>query len=200
MSDYRLYSPSAGRNSGPISEFLAQKLHKQASVLEIASGSGEHGVAICQKRSDITWQMSDPDERSRLSQNDWRLEFPDRIQPSLPLSMTNPEWWGGLEKFDAIYCANMIHIAPWEAALGLAQGAENILNFGGHLILYGPFKEGNQTAQSNLNFDRSLKSRNPTWGVRDLDSVKHIFADVGFNLQARIEMPAENRILLFSNA
>jgi len=200
MSGNRLFSPSSGRNSGPISDFLTKKLPKNASVLEIASGSGEHGVALCQKRTDISWQMSDPDLRSRLSQDDWRRDLPDQISPSLPLSMTDMEWWGGLGGFDTIYCANMIHIAPWEAALGLAQGAGRLLSSGDLMILYGPFLEGQKTAQSNLNFDQSLKSRNSTWGVRSLDSVKHIFADVGFNLQARVEMPAENRILLFSKA
>ena len=200
MTEHRIYSPSSGRNSGVISEVLKERLPKKASVLEIASGSGEHGVAICQKRPDILWQMSDPDARSRQSQDDWRRDLPDQIKPSLPLSMTDLEWWGGLGRYDSIYCANMIHIAPWEAALGLAQGAGQLLQSCDQVILYGPFLEGQKTAQSNLNFDQSLKSRNPAWGVRSLESVKHIFADVGFNLKARIEMPAENRILLFSKA
>lgn len=198
MIGNRLFSSSSGRNSGPISEFLSKKIPENSTVLEIASGSGEHGVAICKKRPDIFWQMSDPDDKSRQSQDDWRLDYPDQIFPSLPLSMTDLDWWGGLGPYDAIYCANMIHIAPWEAALGLAEGAGHILEKEGLVFLYGPFKEGAETAQSNLSFDHSLKSRNPSWGVRDLDSVKYIFADVGFNLLARIEMPAENRILLFS--
>ena len=194
----RLFSPTAGRNSGPISDYLQEILPKNASVLEIAAGTGEHAVANCQKRPDIDWQPSDPDHRSRLSQNAWRHECPGQIHPSLPLSMTDVEWWGGLEPVDAFYCANMIHIAPWSAALGLAEGAGQLIRNKGIMILYGPFLEGTATAPSNLKFDRSLKSRNPEWGVRSLESVKHIFADVGFNLRARVEMPAENRILVFS--
>ncbi len=196
----RLYSPTAGRNAGPISEQLLQILPKNASVLEIASGTGEHAVACCECRPDISWQNSDPDERSRGSQDAWRSECPGQISPSLAISTSNPKWWAELAPFDAIYCANMIHIAPWEAALGLAKGAGAVIKPQGLMILYGPFLEGAKTAQSNLNFDQTLKSRNPDWGVRSLDSVKHIFADVGFNLQARIEMPAENRILVFSKA
>jgi len=188
----RLFSPTAGRNSGPISQVLAKYLPQGSRILEIASGTGEHAVANCQNREDIIWQPSDPDARSRLSQNAWRHECEGRILPSLPLSTTDLEWWGGLGVFDAIFCANMIHIAPWEAALGLAAGAAH------PVFVYGPFQEGSKTAQSNLNFDQNLKARNPKWGVRSLDSVKHIFADVGFTLQARIEMPAENRILVFS--
>jgi len=196
----RLFSPSAGRNSGAISDVLAERMPQKGRVLEIASGSGEHAVAISRKRPDITWQTSDPDGISRNSQDAWRSECPGQILPSLPISTTDFEWWAELGPFDAIYCANMIHIAPWAAALGLAQGAEQLLDSGQPLFLYGPFKEGDQTAQSNLNFDQSLQSRNPEWGVRSLDSVKHMFADVGLNLQARIEMPAENRLLVFFKA
>ena len=194
----RLFSPTAGRNSGPISDILADILSPKSSVLEVGSGTGEHALAMCSKRSDITWQLSDPDARSRQSQDDWRLDLPDQMKPSLDLDMTKIDWWGGLPGYDAIYSANMIHIAPWEAALGLAKGAGHLLGKNGLVLLYGPFKEGSKTAQSNLNFDQSLKSRNPEWGVRTLDSVKHIFADVGFNQQARYEMPAENKILVFS--
>jgi hypothetical protein len=92
----------------------------------------------------------------------------------------------------------MIHIAPWGAAIGMADGAKDILEEGGQFFLYGPFKEGAETAPSNLQFDESLKSRNLAWGVRDLQSVKHIFADAGFNMTARIVMPKDNRLLVFS--
>lgn len=194
----RLFSPTAGRNSGPISKILADVLPSKSSVLEVGSGTGEHALAMCSKRPDITWQLSDPDARSRQSQDDWRLDLPDQMKPSLDLDMTKIDWWGGLPEYDAIYSANMIHIAPWAAALGLAKGAGHLLGKNGLVLLYGPFKEGTKTAQSNLNFDQSLKSRNPEWGVRTIDSVKHIFADVGFNQQARYEMPAENKILVFS--
>ena len=195
----RIYSPSAGRNQGPIGDVLAESLAKNASVLEIAAGTGEHAVHICERRPDITWQPSDPDARSRQSQDAWRLEMEDRIRPSLNLDTTVPNWWNGLPRFNAIFCANMIHIAPWEAAEGLAKGAPHILEKASKIYIYGPFKEGAETAPSNLEFDFSLKFRNPSWGVRELDSVKHIFADAGFNLTARIVMPKENRILIFSN-
>ncbi len=196
----RLYSPSAGRNSGPISDVLSERIVPKAKVLEIASGTGEHAVAVCQKRTDIIWQPSDPDAKSRRSQDAWRSACPGQILPSIPISMTEFEWWATIGDINAIYCANMIHIAPWEAALGLAEGAGQLLQSGQSLFLYGPFLEGESTAQSNLDFDQSLQFRNSTWGVRSLDSVKHIFADMGFNLEARIEMPAENLLLVFSKA
>ena len=194
----RLFSPTAGRNSEPISKILSHILPVSASVLEIGSGTGEHAVSVCKARSDIRWQTSDPDERSRQSQDDWRTECPDQIAQSMAIDVTRDNWWIDLPKFDAMFSANMIHIAPWSAAQGFVAGAAQILSETGLAVLYGPFFEGETTAESNLRFDANLKARNPEWGVRSLDSVKHIFADVGFNLLARYEMPAENRILVFS--
>lgn len=196
----RLSSPSAGRNRGIISKTLAQNLPRGARVLEIASGSGEHGVAICQLRPDIIWQASDPDEASRESQNAWASTCQGQILPSLNIDTMKTGWADGLEQFDAIFCANMIHIAPWEAAEGLAIGAGRLCRSGGQMLLYGPFLEGDKTAPSNLDFDASLKSRNSAWGVRKLDSVKHIFSGAGFTLAAPLVMPKENRMLIFTKS
>ena len=135
-----------------------------------------------------------------IRDSDWALERQGQILDSLTLDATKANWIQGLDDFDAIFCANMIHIAPWEAALGLARGAGEILSVGGQMFLYGPFQEGDDTAESNLKFDVNLKSRNPAWGVRHLDSVKHIFADAGFNMTARIVMPKENRLLIFTKS
>lgn len=195
----KLYSPSAGRNQSAIGEILVNRLPRGARVLEIASGTGEHAAHICSLREDIIWQCSDPDAASRESQNAWGAERPGQMPPSLEINTMAEAWWSDLSEYDAIFCANMIHIAPWEAALGLAAGAEKLLNDAGTLFLYGPFLEGGTTAESNLQFDKNLQTRNPAWGVRDLQSVKHIFADAGFNSVARIVMPKENRLLIFSN-
>ncbi len=194
----RLYSPSAGRNSADIALILEQDLPRGARVLEIAGGTGEHAAYICGRRPDIIWQPSDPDAGSRASQNSWAEDRPGQILPSLALDVMAPAWWSGLQDFDAVYCANMIHIAPWAAALGLAKGVSQLLGDSGKMYLYGPFQEGDATAPSNLEFDRNLKARNFEWGVRDLQSVKHIFADVGFNSCTRRVMPKENRMLIFS--
>lgn len=197
----RLYSPSAGRNREAIVRELSPRLARGARVLEIASGTGEHAVTMCKSRDDIVWQPSDPDAGSRASQNAWRSECPGQMLPSLEIDTTVDAWWEVFDgqRFDALYCANMIHIAPWEAALGLAKAAPHILTPAGQIMLYGPFKEGGATAASNLEFDENLKRRNPKWGVRDLESVKHIFADAGYAMNARIVMPKENRILIFSH-
>jgi hypothetical protein len=194
----RRFSPSAGRNKQVIAEKLEAILPKEAHVLEIASGTGEHGHAICGVREDISWQYSDPDEPSRLSQDDWRQDFPMQLRPSLPLDMTAPEWWGGLPNYTTIFSANMIHIAPIEACEGLVLGAAHLIKEGGQVILYGPFLDGESSAPSNLEFDTSLKSRNPSWGVREQEFVKHIFAKAGFNQSTLIAMPKNNNIFVFS--
>lgn len=196
----RIVSPSAGRNKEAIGALLADHLPKSAKVFEVASGSGEHGLHICQVRPDITWQPSDPDESSRESQNDWAKDRPGQILASLPINTMDMKWWNNLSDFDSIFCANMIHIAPWAAACGLAEGAKHVLKEGGAVFLYGPFLEGEETAQSNLEFDRNLSKRNPEWGVRKLSAVKHIFSEQGFNLSARFVMPKENRLLIFTNS
>jgi len=196
----RLFSPTAGRNKHAIGEVLANHLPAKSRVLEIASGSGEHGVHLCGLRSDITWQPSDPDETSRASQNDWAKDRPKQILAALPVNTMDMNWWTGLSDFEGIFCANMIHIAPWAAACGLAEGAKHVLKQTGHVFLYGPFLEGDKTASSNLKFNETLLNRNPEWGVRKLSAVKHIFSEQGFNLQARIVMPKENRLLIFANS
>lgn len=194
------YSSSAGRNSFVISERLSELLPKNAYVLEIASGTGEHGYHSCKKRPDIHWQPSDPDAESRDSQRAWAAELPAHMEPPLNIDTTVAGWERSLPSFESIFCANMIHIAPWAAALGLAEGASKLVKDKGLVILYGPFGEGEATAPSNLEFDESLKTRDPRWGVRDLSDVKHIFAKAGFNHKARIVMPKNNLMLVFQRS
>lgn len=194
----RRFSPSSGRNKDVIAAHLKTILPAEADILEIASGTGEHGHTVCAVRDDISWQYSDPDAESRASEDDWRHDNPMQLRPSLPLDMTAPEWWGGLPDYNAIFSANMIHIAPVAACEGLAMGAAHVLKSGGVICLYGPFLNEAESAPSNLEFDRNLKARNPEWGVREQAFVKHIFAKAGFNESRLIEMPKNNHLFVFS--
>ena len=196
----KLSSPSAERNRLVIAEQLSKLLPQKASVLEIASGTGQHAVTMCRARPDIIWQPSDPNLASRDSQNAWADNVGGRMLPSLDVDTTRVDWAAPLGQYDAVFCANMIHIAPWDAALGLATASAELVKDGGMVVLYGPFKEGADTAQSNLDFDLSLQSRDPRWGVRDLSDVKHIFAKAGFNDCVRIVMPKNNQILVFQRS
>ena len=188
----RMFSPSAGRNKGAIAGVLAEWLPEGASVLEVGSGTGEHGAALGEARADLRWQYSDPDAASRASQAAWaKPEWPEPLDLDLRVS----EWWDGLPRFDAVFSANMIHIAPIKAAIGLAEGAAQLTD---RVFLYGPFLLGEDSAQGNLDFDMSLRRRDPRWGVRELESVKHIFAERGFTLANRRDMPANNLLLEFA--
>lgn len=193
----RLSSPSAARNREPIMAVLNARLPQDARVLEIASGTGEHALAVVSGRPDLSWTPSDPDPASRASENAWAQDADGRIQPALDLDVCQAGWWDGLEAVEAMYCANMIHIAPWEAAEGLFAGARHLLTRDGALYLYGPFQEGAETAPSNLDFDASLKQRDPRWGVRALSDVDALAARHGLVRIERLEMPSNNLMLTF---
>lgn len=194
----RLVSPTSVRNCPPIGDQLQKLLPRNAYVLEIASGTGQHGHHICGLRDDIIWQPSDIDIPSRESQAAYAQDFPDRMLEPIHVDVTEPDWAANFSNINAIFCANMIHIAPWTAAEGLARGAGELLTPNGFLYLYGPFLLETDNAPSNLKFDENLKRRNPAWGVRTLASVKHIFADEGLELESAIEMPANNLLLVFA--
>lgn len=193
----RLSSPSAARNREPIMSALGDRLPQGGHVLEIASGTGEHALAVVSARPDLSWTPSDPDPASRASENAWAEDAAGRIRPALDLDVSAAEWWRSLEPVDAIYCANMIHIAPWEAAEGLFEGAAHLLTEQGALYLYGPFLEGEQTAPSNLAFDESLKARDPRWGVRALDAVDALAGLFGMERTERLQMPSNNLLLTY---
>ncbi|MGP1274552.1 MAG: DUF938 domain-containing protein [Caulobacterales bacterium] len=201
QSGNRLHSPSAARNRAAIAEALSTILPAEAHVLEIASGTGEHALACITACPGISWQPSDPDPASRASADDWAGEAGGRMRLALDLDTTGEDWWRDVpDAVNAVFCANMIHIAPWEAAEGLFEGASHLLASGAMLVLYGPFLDGEATAPSNLAFDASLKARDPRWGVRTLDAVIELGTRHGFGLAERRSMPANNMILVFVRA
>lgn len=197
--DARQYAPSAARNRDPIWSVLQHHLPAEGVVLEIASGSGEHAVHFAQRANPaLIFQPSDADARARASIDAWvaAAGLPN-LRPALALDVTAEAW--PIARADAVLCFNMIHIAPWEAAIGLMRGAARILPPGGVLFLYGPFKrEGRHTAPSNEAFDRDfLKARNPAWGVRDLEAVAACASESGFGPPQIEEMPANNLCVIF---
>ena len=197
----RLFSPSAGRNKADIAAALSDILPIGTTVLEIGSGTGEHGIETVTLRPDLTWQFSDPDDISRASQQAWseysEYDFPKPLNLDMEIPASRAQVTA---KYNAMFSANMIHIAPISALHGLAELAGQALGDRGKMILYGPFLIGEASAPSNLEFDASLKRRNPAWGVRDLDAVKHIFAKQGFNGAALRDMPKNNFLLELSRS
>jgi hypothetical protein len=195
------HAPAATRNRGPILEVLRDVLAGQGSgtVLEIASGTGEHAVFFAEALPHLEWQPTDPDPVARASIAAYRqdAQLPNLRAP-LELDVSRPvARWPPLEPI-AIVCANMIHIAPWTACLGLLSGAGAILGAGQPLVLYGPFRfDGVFTAASNKEFDATLRDRNPAWGVRDLTAVTRAAEQAGLERTEVIAMPANNHCVVF---
>ena len=191
-------APAAARNRQPILDVLQARLPREGLVLEVASGTGEHIVHYATARPELTFQPSDPDVDARASVDDWvRTLGLANVRPALEIDVTARTW--PVERADAVLCCNMIHIAPWEAAVGLVAGAARLLPPGGLFYLYGPYRQGGRhTAPSNEAFDADLKRRNPAWGVRDIEAVIDLTGAQGFSTPEIVEMPANNLSLLFN--
>ncbi len=191
-------SPHVARNREPILAVLSERLTRHARVLEVASGTGEHAAFFAAALPGVSWRPSDPDAEARASIAAWRAGgAAANLEAPLTLDAADPETWPS-GPFDAVFCANMIHISPWASCEGLMALAGHVLAPGGRLFLYGPFFEADvETAPSNLAFDESLKARNPAWGVRDLAAVAAQAAGSGLKRVERIAMPANNLMVVF---
>jgi SAM-dependent methyltransferase len=195
--DNALTAPAVARNRDPILAVLREVLAAPGTVLEIASGSGEHAVHFASALSHLVWQPTDPDDEARriIAAHAARAQLPNLLPP-LELDAAAAAW--PVERADAIVSINMIHIAPWRAAEGLMAGAGRLLAPGAPLYLYGPYRQhGRHTAPSNAAFDESLKARDPEWGVRDLDEVAELADRHGLALQRTVAMPANNLSVIF---
>jgi hypothetical protein len=204
--DGRLDAPAFHRNHRAIWPVLEKFLAgKSGDVVEAGSGTGQHVVEFARHTPEIMWWPSDLNEQHLKSISAWRVHagLPN-IRPPLRIDLSDPAWCAemhdgsGPEKLLAVFCANVIHIAPWRVAEGLFAGAGCYLGADGRLFLYGPFKrDGKHTAISNAVFDTSLREGNPEWGVRDLEAVEVLAARTGLRLAEIAEMPANNLTLVF---
>ena len=194
------HAPATLRNRDAIAAVLTDWLPDAGMVLEVASGSGEHIVHFAAAFPHLNWQPSDPDAQALASIAAWSAEAGQaNVAPPLRIDAAAASW--PLDRADAMLCINMAHISPWAATLGLFAGAARLLPAGAPLILYGPYVEGDvETAPSNIAFDRSLRDRNPAWGLRDTAAVKAAAADAGLAFARRRAMPAHNLMLLFRRA
>lgn len=191
------HAPATERNREPIAQVLRRTLPSRGTVLEVASGTGEHAAWFAGLFPDLVWQPSDPDPGALESIAGWRDEagLSNLLAPAL-LDASADSW--PVQQADAILCVNMVHISPWAATLGLLRGAGRLLQPGAPLILYGPYRRADvPTAPSNEAFDESLRARNPEWGLRDLEAVA-VKADAqGLRFERVFEMPANNVTAVF---
>jgi SAM-dependent methyltransferase len=190
-------SDAAERNREPIRQALEKYLPASGLVLEVASGTGEHAVYLARHFSSLTWQPSDRDPSALASITAWQEEagLPNLMKP-IVLDVTSQPW--PIAKADAVVCINMVHVAPLGALYSLFGGAARIMSAGGVLYLYGPFRfHGTFTAESNKEFDLSLRAQDASWGVRDIRELTVAATRTGFGLEHTIAMPANNHSLIF---
>jgi len=204
--DGRLDAAAFHRNHQPIWAVLQKSLiGRTGDVLETGSGTGQHVVHFASHSPDISWWPSDFNEQHLKSIAAWRAHAKfANLRPPQRIDLSDPAWYhemregGGPEKLLAVFCANVIHIAPWPVTEGLFAGAGSALRADGRLFLYGPFKrDGKHTALSNAVFDTSLREGNPEWGVRDIADLEKLASSAGLVFLETVDMPANNQILIF---
>jgi SAM-dependent methyltransferase len=205
--DGRLDAAAFHRNHQAIQKVLDRFLPGQSGeVLEAGSGTGQHVVAFAREYPDVVWWPSDYNDQHLTSIAAWRAYAQlANVRAPLRIDLSDPAWCAAMSDGSgpgpllAVFCANVVHIAPWSVAEGLFAGAARYLLPDGRLLLYGPFKrDGRHTALSNAVFDTSLRSANAEWGVRDLGDLQRLAESVGLTLVETVEMPANNLVVVFA--
>src|SRR5271168_1380566 len=179
MTDHRQYAPATARNRDFILDVLRDVLPTTGVILEIASGSGEHVVHFASNFRSLVFQPSDPEPDALLSVAAWvKAAEVTNVRAPIVLDASQSPW--PIASADGIIRINIVHISPWDATVGLITGAAATLPPGSPLYLYGPYKrKGFATTPSNEAFDRNLRDRNPSWGLRDLETVTAIAQSIG---------------------
>ena len=201
--DNRLFFSATQRNRDFIGDVLSRLIKKDGLILEIGSGSGEHGVFFQKRFPEIIWQTSDPILVHRKSIISW-IEYEElnkKMTQPLELDVENIPWKIPLKivrSLQGLVSINVIHVAKWTCTIAIFKGARKLLKIGQFLILYGPFKIGNKhTSQSNYSFDNSLKMQNKFWGIRNLEAVTDEAKKNGFSQEEIIRMPANNFSIIY---
>ncbi|MFN7004286.1 MAG: DUF938 domain-containing protein [Roseinatronobacter sp.] len=194
------HAPASARNRALIAAALADLLPATpCTVLEIASGTGEHALWMARNLPQVTWQPSEAMQDGLAAIEGWRALCPDlagRVLPPVMIDAARPPWPG--PPVDAIFTANLTHIAPWSVTERLIKGAAARLGQGGLLLIYGPFNEhGSFTGPGNAAFDADLRMRNPEWGLRDIETIDTLALAQGFTIAPPRMMPADNRLLVY---
>ncbi len=200
--DNRLFFSATQRNRDCIGNVLS-RIIKKGSVLEIGSGSGEHGVVFQKHFPGIIWQTSDPELVHRKSISSW-IEYEGltkKMPQPLEIDVEKTPWEIPLRLADSlqgIVSINMIHVAQWSCTVSLFRESGKLLKKGQFLILYGPFKISNKhTSLSNYLFDNSLKMQNDVWGIKNLEAVSDESKKNGFSQEDIIKMPANNFSIIY---
>jgi len=190
------FSEACERNKGPILEVLRKVFSKTGTVLEIGSGTGQHAVHFSTHLPHLVWQPTESGENVAMLKSRIDLEGPGNLLPAKELDVLRNHW--ELEKTDAIFIANVFHIAPIEVMHTCLKGTSQCLKRLGIFCVYGPFRFGREfTSPSNAEFDYSLKTNNPDWGIRDFEQLCQVAEEEDLAFQHNYSMPANNQLLVF---
>ncbi len=190
------YSVACERNQQPIAEQIVPLLANATSLLEIGSGTGQHAVYFASLLSHLSWQTSDVVE-NHAGINAWINDYKgNNLKAPIALNVLSDQW--PKNTFDAAFSANTAHIMPWKAVVATFKRLQKVLNAESYYCLYGPFNyKGKFTSDSNARFNEWLYSQAPHQAIRDFESVEELANSCDFTLQQDIEMPANNRLLVW---
>jgi SAM-dependent methyltransferase len=191
------FSAACERNKDPILEVLRARFAGRTQVLEIGSGTGQHAVYFARELGHLTWHpteqlayLADLTERVKL-------EGPRNLRPPMLLDVRQAVW--PVRGVDALFTANTLHIMSWTEVMALFNGIGTVLAPAGVLCIYGPFRySGRYTSDSNREFDQMLQERDPQSGLRDIEAVRPLADQYGLHLDADFDLPANNRLLVFT--
>ena len=171
-------------------------LSKTVTVLEIGSGTGQHAVHFSKHLSHLVWQPTELGENVAMLKSRIDLEGPGNLLPAKELDVLWNNW--ELEKTDAVFIANVFHIAPIEVMHSCLKGSSKCLKHLGIFCVYGPFRFGGEfTSPSNAQFNYSLKTDNPGWGIRNFEQLCQLAEERGLTFQHNYLMPANNQLLVY---
>ena len=189
-------SEACERNKGPILAVLGGELAASRSVLEIGSGTGQHAVHFARHLPHLSWQPTEVSSELAPLEERILAEGPPNLAPALALDVRVRPW--PVERVDAVFSANTLHIMAWDAVEHFFRGVGEALTAPGVLCIYGPFRyRGGYTSESNAEFDRYLRMRDPSRGIRDFEALERLAAAAGLQLAADHPMPANNRTLVW---
>ena len=196
MSNAKPFAPATDRNKDPILEVLRAHTSKTRRLLELGSGTGQHAVHMAADLKHIEWQTSDlPDQHPGMTA--WIDEAQlANVKRPLSLNVAQAQW--PVSAMDAVYTANTAHIMSWESVCAMFRGTGSVLASGGLFFIYGPFNyDGSYTSDGNRDFDETLRARDPASGIRDFEAVEKLALDSQMTLIDDVEMPANNRLLVW---
>ena len=191
------FSAACERNKDPILQVLRLRFADRTQVLEIGSGTGQHAVYFARELSHLTWHPTEQlvylaDLAERV-----KLEGPPNLRAPTLLDVRQAIW--PVRGVDALFTANTLHIMSWSEVMALFNGIGTALTPGGVLCIYGPFRYADRyTSDSNREFDRMLQERDPQSGLRDIEALSLLADQYGLRLDADLDLPANNRLLVFT--